>query len=526
MSDEPTISLSFDTLWHEVFSYLDAKGLLAASETCTKFEEIVSSSTKLLSKLKVTLTFPEIDTDDEVARIEARLKNHSQLTRRYQHLVIYRVRDGNFNRNREMKNNFWSLIANLSKSVKVLKIDNCHILRQDLISLLRPFALIRDCSVTNLMLFDDVGLAGSDNVNVSWPNLKRLKLKRCDFFCLMLLKSCKKLEDVEISDPAYNRPDIEQLENFLLKQAVLKRLKLRNFRFNSTYSTNRLGSPSFQLEYLSLHNTNWDLSDHCEVFLKSQHNLKKLELKTLRQWSMEVNYQSFSGIMFHLLALNVKLVSLTIDTRFSSFQNIKDAEFLLGFVNNSVAELNYWKDGEEKSEFLKIFTRIFPKLKKLSFSNNGNDSMELLQQISLFKELELLELRVNSMSLIGFKIGSKELKTFKFYGANEEKSIEKLREIFQQNLTIKHIVLNIEPLTIEEIIEMLIGLASSLETLNISDMHLNKAEAELVIASFPRMRRIVSDCPLRSPDVLEILSAANIQFTAVKEHFMFKSEDF
>lgn len=524
MSDEPTISLSLDTIWHQVFNYLDGKSLLAASETCTKFEEILSSSTKLLSKLKVTLSFPEIDTDAEIARIESRLRNHSQLTRRYQQLEIHRLRDGNFNRNHEMKNNFMSLIANLSQSVKVLKIDNCHILRQDLISLLLPFTRLRECSVTDLMLFDDVITAGSDNINISWPNLERLKLKRCDFFCLVLMKSCEKLADLEISDPAYNRPDVEQLENFLLKQTLLKRLKLRNFRFNSTYSTNRLRSPPFQLEHLSLHNTYWDIPDHCKVFLKSQHSLKKLELKTLRP--MEVNFQLFSSIMYHLLALNKKLTSLTIDTRFSSLQNVNDAEFLLGFVNNNVTELNYWKDSDEQSEFLKIFARIFPKLKKLSFSSNGNESTTLLQQMSLFKELELLELRVNSNSLTGFEIGSKELKTFKFYGANEEKSIEKLSEIFKQNLPIKNIVLNIEPLTIEEITEMLIGLASSLETLNISDLHLNEAEAELVVASFPRMRRIVSDCPLRSADALEILSAANIQFTAVKEQFMFKSEDF
>lgn len=497
--------------------------MLAATECCQKFSQIFSSSTKLLSKVKVSLKFPETETDDELAQTDARLRDYHQLNRRYQQVEIVRFRDSYLNRSVKMRNNFTNLIARLSPSVKVLKIDNCHILRNDLVSLLVSFEVLRECYLTNLMLADDLAEPDNENFNVVWLNLKQLHLKNCDFFCLLLFKSNDNLESLEICNPAYVRTDVEELENFLLKQTNLKSLKLREFRFNSTYSTGRLGSVPFQLENLSLNNVIWDIVEHCEAFMKSQKSLRKLELKSFHKWitPYESNFLWFSSVMRHFFTCNPRLTSLTIDTKFSFLQNLKDNEFLTDVINNKIEEIIYCKSGEDKTELLKIFTRMFPKVKSLLFINNSRDSSGLLQHIQLFKELEVLKLMVTPKSLVNFQLGTNKLVNFKFRALNEEKSCDKLIDIFTQNPSLQIVSLSIEPLTIEEITEILICLGSTLESLNITDLHLNPTEAELFTQNFPRLQHIRSDYRGLSKDVIDILANANIKFTVVDEPFRF-----
>lgn len=502
--------------------YLDAKSLLKVSETCHYFKNIVSSSTKLLKKIKVTVELPENGDDSQLAKIENHISKYSQLTRPYQNLETIRLNDYFLYKKARNKTNFLAMVKQLGGSVKSLSINHCHILQNDLVSLLLPFIHLQECSFKNLMLFDHI--ANETVENLCCPGIKKLVLSECDFFCLVMFQSFNQVQYLEITNPAYNRTDIELFENFLIQQENLKTLILKNFRFNSTYSTARLAEVPFQLDTLSLDNVNWDIISHCEAFLKSQKNLKKLEFVGFNRWVTPwvSNRVWFKDLLNHIFAMNAKLKSITFDTSSSSFLDFKDEEFIPGIVTKSVEELVYIRAMDEKSQLLQIFTRIFPSLRKLSLILSGN-CHQLLEHLSLFKHLELLNLQMPPKSFSSFQLGTTSLDAFQYCATNEEKSGEKLTEFFKQNPSIKHLSLNIEPLTVEEITEMIICLAPNLETFSISDLHLNEAEAELFATNFPRLRQIRSDLPL-PPQIVSVLEKSKISFEVVKTQVLFKED--
>lgn len=497
-----------------------------ATESCQKFEQVFSSSTKLLEKIKVSLKFPEVETCRDLTKFNSKLQNHTQLTRPYQAFEVINVRDLFLNSEDEMRRNFFEIIKKLAPSVKTLKIGNCNVTRHDLVSLMLPFTQLRMCSLTNLMIFNDLPPEEPEDYALSYPHLKKLQIIDCDFFGLLMFKSHGSLEVVELTNPHYNRADVEVFEDFILLQTRLKHLKILSFRFNSTYSTNRLASVPFQLETLCFNNVHWDISDHCETFLKSQRCLKKLELKRFQRWvtPYESNHLWFSSVMNHFFTLNPMLTSITIETKCSVLAGVKNETFLPDIVNNNVKELTYIKDRIDESEFMNIFTRIFPQIKKITVMDLSDDSRSLLTQLHLFKKLEALTLEVTPKSLDNLQLGTDLLTSFTFRATNENKSAEKLIEIFASHPTIKNVSLSIEPLTVEEITEMIVSLSPTLETISIADLHLNTFEAELFSVNFPRLRMIRSDFPL-NPEILAILNNAQIKFDDVHEGLQLQRED-
>lgn len=498
--------------------------MIKASEACTKFNVIFSGSKKLLSKVKVSLKFPDVQIEnvDGTVQIESRLNSCPGPLRGYQHLEIIRLRDDIFDRTSAVKSGFFNVISKLSPTVNVLIVKHCQILRKNLIKLMRPFQQLTECHFLHLMLQDNVARADI-MAHISCPNMRKLVFSNCDFFCLIFFKSIDKLESLSILEPLFIRGDVVELENFLMKQEHLKELNLLNFRFNSSYSTDRLANVPFQLEALSLDNVYWDILHHCEVFLKSQRNLKKLELKSFHRMIAgdQNNYRWFCSVMQSIFTGNSRLYSFATDTKSTSHRVIKDDDFLIDIVNNNLTELTYNKGRDDESELLKSFTRIFPKTKILTFRDGSLDSSALLSLIQLFKNLDSLELRVAAKSLTDFQIGSEKLKTFKYCATNEEKSAEKLTKIFASNPSINKIALNIEPLTVDEITEVLLPLSQNLESLSISDLHLNNEEAEMITVNFPRLRKIRSDFPLNS-SIKTILSNAGVKFDFVGEEFLFQ----
>jgi len=365
------------------------------------------------------------------------------------------------------------------------------------------------------MLFDQV-VRHEQFKKLRCNNIKRLTFSECDLFCITMFQDFNQLEYLKIIDPVHDRTDVELFENFLLKQKNLKELNLRNFRFNCTYSSNRLGSVPFQLDTLQLNGVNWDMASHCEAFLMSQNNLKSLKLSHFNHWitPWADNAMWFMRAMSHLFTENRKLKSVILDlTPNLSFQEFKDAEFLPDVVNTAVEQLTYIED---KSELFKIYTRMFPNVKSITYKGKSGEGVELLKA---FKRLESLKLTVKPKALENFTLDTSTLHSFHFCALNEEKSSEKLTELFMQNPTIKHLFLNIEPLTVENITEMIIPLAQTLEILTFSDLHLNLPEAELFTSNFSCLRKIRSDFQLPL-EVVTFLKSRNIDFELVGEFFL------
>lgn len=514
------VDLLPDTTWLEIFDQLDGNHLLKLTVTCNKFRHLIGNSKRLIKKIKFSINFPE-DSSEELKNIKKGLETCiKHLTRNYLNLQIMRLRDRILNK--DMRGTFIPIITRLSETVVNLSINNCYLLRDDSIIILSSFKHLTELKLQNLAFSDDfmpseIVQQNQSSLQLNCPNLRVLRLIQCDFYCLLLLKSHDKLNTLEISIASYERPDVEKLEDFLLKQSNLKDLKLTHFRFNSTYSTERLSNVPFQLESLCLKDVCWDLTDHCQGFIKSQKKLKSFELKIFRQWiyPKEANYSWFCDVMKHILILN-PLEKLTIDTCRSSMY-FKDTEFLVDMCNKNVKDLTYVVDSTDTSELFKIFTRTFPNTRRFTFvefPQGRNDLLDLSQNLHLFKELKELSITARPTSLTNFSpFTAENLTTFYFHATNEDKSLERLKQIFSGiSSKINLFGLCIEPLTIEEILEVIVNFSDTLKALSIEDLHLNVTEAELLIQNFPKLRSLTSDVSI-SQDVLNILTQNHVTFS-------------
>ncbi|KAL7043788.1 hypothetical protein ACKWTF_001666 [Chironomus riparius] len=507
-----------ETTWLDIFEYLDGQNLIILSITCEKFRELIGNSRVLMRKIKFSINFPE-ESGEELKKIKKGLETCSKyLTRNYLNLQIKRLKDKILNK--DMRDIFMSIISQFAVTVTSLEINNCYLLRDDIVTILQSFKNLVELKLENLAFSDDlmpseIVQLNQSSQSISCPKLKTLHLIQCDFYCLLLLRSHDSLHTLEISMASYNRSDVEKLEDFLLKQSNLKDFKLTHFRFNSSYSSNRLSKIPFQLEKLYLKDVYWDIKDHCSLFLESQKKLKHLELKRIRQWILpkESNYRWFCDIMKHVLIYN-RLEKLVIDTSLSSAY-MKDCDFLVDVCNKNVKHLTYIRDSSDTSELFLIFARLFPNSQTIvfiDFPQERSSSLDIIGNLNLFKDLKDLSITTKPGSLANFpQTTAENLTAFYFYATNEDKSLERLKQIFSGKSKIQHFGINIESLTVEEIIELIVHFSSTLKKLSIMDLYLNQTEAELFIRNFPNLRYLTSDMSI-SQDVLNILKDHNITF--------------
>lgn len=252
--------------------------------------------------------------------------------------------------------------------------------------------------------------------------------------------------------------------------------------------------------------------------MQSQKSIKSFEFKRFRPWIFpkEANYSWFCNVMKHLLIMN-PLEKLIIDTS-QSCAYFKDSDFLVDQSNNNLKELTYILDSTDKSELFKIFTRIFPQTNRLvlvDIPQGRNQVIDIPQNLHLFKNLKDLNITTTPGSLEKFSpVTAAGLTSFYFHATNEDKSLEKLKQIFSFKSQIESFGVNIEPLTMEEFLELIVTFSETLKKLSIVDLHLNVSEAELMVKNFPNLRLILSDVPI-SQDVQNFLKRNNITFTKI-----------
>jgi hypothetical protein len=525
VDNHSTASMNFETCdinildsitLEKIFKQLDAKSLLKVSETCQRFEEVFALSKALMRKVKFKISFPE---DEDLRKIlKGLLACKEHITRDYLNLHVVRLRDNILNHSEDMRETFLSIISKLATTILNLEINNCYLMRYDVTIMLGQFVNLVEMRLENIMFSDDFmpsEIAQEDKLGerLTCPNLRVLRLVQCDFYCLLLLKCHDKLRTLEISIPSYNRADVQELEDFLLKQTELKELTLVSFRFNSSYSTKRLENVKFQLQSLHLKDVNWDISSHCLAFLKSQTKLQSFSLRRFRSWILpkEANFMWFCSAMHHILISN-PITTICIDTTMTSAY-MKDCEFLRDSCNNKVTQLTYIRDTKDESELFTIFTRLFPRLKSLKFTDGASDNdSAVLQHLHLYKELTKIMIVAKPQLLDSFcKESVENLTSFKFFATNEDKALERLKQLFAGNTKIESITLEIEPLTIEEITELILNFSSTLRKLRIQDLHLNTTEADMFVNNFKKLRHLCSDVAT-SQDVLKILNNSHVSF--------------
>jgi hypothetical protein len=512
---------NFDkTTLAQIFSHLDVPSLLNICETTQQFKEIVQSSKSLMKKIKLTIKL--LDVYEEPLKV-----NQKQLTeydkiisRDYQNLKVVNLKENLIDNRKSLKKLFALILDKFAKSLASLHIVDCYMSRTDVINALKKFPNLVELKLDNVMFSDDfspseLASENADEFALSCPQLKSFRLVNTDFFCFLLIKSHKSLQVLELSSPIYTRSDVEELEVFLLNQRDLKVLKLRSFRFNSTYSTNRLFNVPFQLTTLILDDVVWDINDNCSLFLKSQRSLKHFGLRYFQRWisPREEKFMWFCDVMKHVLIQNSHLESIGFN-EFAAFSYLKDSEFLVGECNKKVKSLQYVRcRTSEESEFLAIASRLFPNIDRITISTQPDDPVDILQRLGSFSNLKSISITSKTANL-GYLPSEimENVTSFKFVCTDESKASILLNSNILSHCTkLEHLFLNIEPLMIEQITELIWTFTSTLKSLTIYNLYINLTEAEMIVQNFPQLKLISSDIR-PSQEVRKFLNESNIDF--------------
>lgn len=494
--------------WPKVFSYLDTQSLLNASLVCKSFNDYLSTL-DVLKKLKVFLIFPQFKEDFEAsAAIIKKLQNRRHLTRNYKMLEIDKLQDfflgikTHEKGSEDSRSNLMRTFFKLSQSVETLILKNCNIRQKNLMYTLRSFVNVRE------LVMDDVEFSAKyppieySNVNICLPKLKTLRLSKCDFFCLVIFKSHDNLECIELSNLINVKTDMEILENFLLQQKNLKKLKLQNICLKKS-----LAFVPFQLTSLNLSPVTWETSGHFKQFAKSQKSLKSLTLK-LSYRKVPPEETGLPLILQTLLKENPRLESFSFESVLHADMN--NLDLLGGIVVPNITQLSF-NARDKNSRIFDDFTQAFTNIKCLKYYNYCEEHHDQIQHMDRFCELEEFWLVGQPADLRNAKIGSNRLKTFKYWGINEKKASTVLAEFIAQNPNISDLSLFIEPITFEQICEILMSISSTLEVFCCSDLHLDPPETEIINQKFPRLRKLMSDFVLPQ-HIIEILNTKDIKF--------------
>lgn len=296
-------------LLEHIFSFVHSSNeIIALSETCILFHEVILSSEKLLSFLKIVINY----TEDNLGIFS---KTMALSRRRYRNIKILKTneRQNGYN-NHTRSPRYFSKIAQNIRHLELVqsssrnarentlfefvmnrrqrldfnqhdRIQHAHRQGRDrndsiseLITVLREFNNLVSMKWNNVHL-ERNPLSHEKILHLS--TVEELEMKHCDPHCFELMSSIQRLKKFKFSDPFWSssrNPGIESLENFLVHQtATLKNLTVHNIQYPRLFQIDRSTNIIFKLHSLSLKYVFFKDSNFAEKFFRTQDELRNFE---------------------------------------------------------------------------------------------------------------------------------------------------------------------------------------------------------------------------------------------------------
>lgn len=436
-----------DEVWEIILGYLNVRSLLKASETCSKFNNVMGKSNKLMKMIRLSIVisvnyFLEGYHGDQnklkcYRQIKALKENLKMSGRNYQNSglsLLGRHRGWSVPLDTIMTDilmEICEIFQIFSESIIDFQIEQCNIENKVFTKIIRIFGNLQKC------LIDDTEIYGDDSdLSLKLPKLEDISLRPVEGIMIKnLLHSFDNLKKLEIVDYAY-RVDV-QIEEFF-KNLLLKHYNLKIFhvKYPEIFGLNVLPNTEFSLESLSLKCSKWKNMDHAENFFKKQTHLKDIHLE-LHDNTEGLNFR-YTDILKDIFNLNQNLTDIIIQIYFE----VENVKILNGIYRPKVKSLSF-ESSVVNSDLFAALVKMCPKVKNLAYRS------ELMNidraAISTLAELEFLKIssekesiqdliicseRFSKVSIMSY-IQDDEIKLF----LSNHKAIEHL---IIQNMTVSH----------------------------------------------------------------------------------------
>ena len=474
-----------DNIWESILNNLEDKDLLKASETCKKFNNLLSSSQQLIKKLCLQINNPygyehftnETDRKELYKKSICELKFMKKCLlmseRKYESIIIddlgFNILESHAgkkkNKEKQITNVLTDIFKYLARSVKEIKFSNVAELQND--EFCKIIQIMKNLTV---LKFYGSGF-GKEDPNVGTeivrpdivPSIHKIYIENVDGFSFKKLYLFDAITTLDVSRISWL--DYESFENFLLMQKHLKVLHLNGMYHCGLFKTDILTTNiKFSLEELTLSKVYWTNSENAMKFFKTQINLKKLTL--IVDCSKQIQLDELL-ILFFGNNLQLKTVKLC-----TQGYIIKNLSFLEGIVNPSVDNLELYLDWlQNGTEFIATFAKLFPNVKNFSYGQHNNINHGF-DQIYNWKSLESLDCNVgfNDQIFENVYFGEKftTCKIFYYYENCFRKPC--LMEFLIRHQNIKYLSLNSQSvyhnLVIpDDMLSLIVNTLKSLETL-------------------------------------------------------------
>lgn len=402
-----------DEVWEEILDNLEVKSLLTTTRTCSKLNNLISESPRIMKKLTLKIDEDQKNADsdyeeddDELVFLNERALINSKTVissvlkseRKYKNIVISHP----FRHTRTREQIIQILIL-FSKSVQELTfmVDDSFS-RKEISEILKSCNKLRKCTFDYIYFEKDDGEFEIPQL----PNLKELIMIIEEPKLYKILSLCNKLKRLYVSETHSNTENAgngQLLEEFLEKQQHLTDLTIiKEYTYNM-FSTNLLSQCKFNLQRLELNGQIFFVdSDNALLFFKTQTQLIEVDIHLDQDWNRN---HSTKDVLKHIfMNKDLHKVSLT-----STGYNINSLDFLYYVINPKVEALKC------ESLFIPAFAKIFPNVKNLNYSGLETEDDNVLM-INEFKYLEMLEIdSMNTKSLKHIKLTSQTLNKFTYH---------------------------------------------------------------------------------------------------------------
>ena len=444
-----------DIMWESILLNLEFICLLNASETCKRFNDLLSMSQRLMKKVRL-----EIGPYKDLKLIkECLLKSE----RKYDSIIIRALV------NNSAENDIIDVIVDILKhfagSVKQITFLKTSLQDDNF------FKIIQILKNLKVLKFKgrDCGLDHSKNTEVVRPDIissiNEISIEEVGKFSFQKLDLFDNLITLDVND--YMSTVDETFDNFLLRQKNLKVLHLRDLYHAFLFKTDKLTKNiKFSLDELTLDEVYWTDNENAMKFFTTQTNIKKVTINLQNLYFNRLDGEMcYNELLIHFFGNNLQLNTVNLSTY---GYIIKDFSFLEGIVNPSVENLDFRLDSSQNAtELLAAFTKLFPNVKNFSYLVRTEDSHGL-DQIHKWKLLESINCNLRDNQFfenVNLVENLTNCTITCIYGDCIRKN--RLMNFLNHHQNIKHMTINphICAIELDEIIFLIVNALKSLETL-------------------------------------------------------------
>lgn len=256
-----------------IFKKLDVRSLIKTTEVCTRFNDLISDSSKLMKNIRLKV----VKCKNEP--FFWRTRNVVQSVRKYKSIYVESLSSAYPLEEDEIKSFLVRILHKFGPNIKDLEIKGLKFKsHNELQELMTSFENIESCCLTNVDVDDNTI---KEETQLKFTKLRKLEVIECNFMCNQIFRNCDKLTKLYIKPVMtlnlnYNPLYFEHIEDLVFKQQKLKQLMLHSVPNGFLFKNDHSKQVKFQLILFKSWNSLFVNRGAAMNFFGTQHKLSKV----------------------------------------------------------------------------------------------------------------------------------------------------------------------------------------------------------------------------------------------------------